>query len=165
MWVWILWVVVGLLVVALGAFTTLLMAMRTKNRRALLMIRRLGRWGTNHGMARSAGEPGSSTALIRHVGRRSGAPYVTPIGVLPMDGEFLVYLPYGPEVDWLRNLRAAGSAELRVDGITHTVSPRMVEPTEALAYLSARERRSTRLFGITDFLALRRVPVTSGGPL
>ena len=163
MWVWVLWVVVGLLVGALGAFTALVMSMRTKNRRGLLIVRRIGRWTTNHGMVRGAGEPGSSTALIHHVGRRSGAPYVTPIGVLPMDGEFLVYLPYGPEVDWLRNVRAAGSAELRVDGSTHTVSPRMVEPAEALPYLSASDRRVVRLFGVTDFLALRRAPVLSGG--
>ena len=161
MWTWILWVVVGLLVVALGGFLALVMAMRTKNRRGLLIVRRFGR-SFRPVALRDAGEPGSSAAVIRHVGRRSGAPYATPIGVYPMDGEFLVYLPYGREVDWLRNVRAAGSAELRVDGRTHLVAPELVEPAEALPYLSAADRRVARLFGVTDFLALRRVPVTSG---
>jgi deazaflavin-dependent oxidoreductase (nitroreductase family) len=162
MWIWILWVVVGLLVVALAGFLALVVSMRTKNRRGLLIIRRFGRFSRPMAL-RDAGEPGSSAAVVRHVGRRSGAPYATPIGVYPMDGEFLVYLPYGPEVDWLRNVRAAGSAELRVEGSTHTVVPEIVEPAAALPYLSAADRRVARLFGVTDFLVLRRVPVVSGG--
>jgi len=161
MWTWILWVVVGLLVVALGGFLALVMAMRTKNRRGLLIVRRFGRFARPMAL-RDAGEPGASAAVIRHVGRRSGAPYATPIGVYPMDDEFLVYLPYGPDVDWLRNTRAAGSAELRVDGRTHVVAPEMVGPAEALPYLSAADRRVARLFGVTDFLVLRRTPVVSG---
>jgi deazaflavin-dependent oxidoreductase (nitroreductase family) len=163
MWVWILWVVVGLLVVALGAFLALVMVMRTKNRRGLRIVRRLGKRFGRPIELRTAGEPGASAAVIRHVGRRSGASYATPIGVYPLDGDFLVYLPYGPDVDWLRNVLAAGSAELRVEGHTHLVLPRVVEPADALPHLSARDRGVARLFGVTDFLVLRRVPVVSGG--
>lgn len=161
MWTWIIWVVGGLLVVALGGFLALVVAMRTKNRRGLLAVRRFGRFVRPMAL-RDAGEPGASAAVIRHVGRRSGAPYATPIGVYPMDGDFLVYLPYGTAVDWLRNVRAAGSAELRVDGRAHLVTPHLVEPAEALPHLSATDRRVARLFGVTDFLVLRRVPVVSG---
>lgn len=163
MWVWILWVVVGLLVVALGGFLALVLVMRTKNRRGLLLVRR---WGKRFGRPvelRTAGEPGASAAVIRHVGRRSGASYATPIGVYPMDDDFLVYLPYGPDVDWLRNIRAAGSAELRVEGRTHLVAPQIIEPSEALPHVSARDRGVARLFGVTDFLVLRRAPVASSG--
>lgn len=163
MWTWILWVVVGLLVVALAGFLALVVSMRTKNRRGLGVIRRFGKRFGRPIELRTAGEPGAAAAVIRHLGRRSGAPYATPIGVYPMDDDFLVYLPYGPDVDWLRNIRAAGSAELRVDGRTHRVTPQIVEPVEALPYLSKRDRGVARLFGVTDFLALRRVPVTSGG--
>lgn len=163
MWIWILWTVVGLLVVGLGWFLGLVVTMRTKNRRGLAVIRRFGRRVANPRTLRTAGEPGSSTAAVRHVGRKSGKPYATPIGVYPMDGDYLVYLPYGPDVDWLRNIRAAGSAELLVDGRTHVVTPRMVEPAEALPYLSAQDRLVARLFGVVDFLALELVPVASGG--
>jgi deazaflavin-dependent oxidoreductase (nitroreductase family) len=161
MWVWILWAVVGLLVVALGWFVALVLTMRTKNRRGLAIIRRFNRF-TNRGAMRSAGEPGSSTAVIRHVGRRSGKPYATPIGVYPKDDGFLVYLPYGRDVDWLRNVRAAGSAELQVDGHIHRVAPQVVGPAGALPYLSEKDRRVARLFGVVDFLVLERAPAVSG---
>jgi deazaflavin-dependent oxidoreductase (nitroreductase family) len=163
MWTWILWLVVGLLVVALAGFLALVVSMRTKNRRGLSAIRRFSKRFGRPIELRTAGEPGASAAVIRHVGRRSGAPYATPIGVYPMGDDFLVYLPYGPDVDWLRNIRAAGSAELRVEGHTYPVTPQVVAPAEALPHLSARDRGVARLFGVTDFLALRRVPVTSGG--
>lgn len=163
MWTWVLWIVVGLLVAALGGFVALVVTMRTKNKRGLKVIRELGRRFGRPMELRTAGEPGASAAVIRHVGRRSGAPYSTPIGVYPMGDNFLVYLPYGPDVDWLRNVRAAGSAELRVEGHTHLVTPRIVEPAEALPHVSAKDRRVARLFGVTDFLVLERARVTSGG--
>ncbi|MGI5189261.1 nitroreductase family deazaflavin-dependent oxidoreductase [Promicromonospora sp. CA-289599] len=163
MWTGILWAVVGLLVVALAGFLALVVSMRTKNRRGLGVIRRFGKRFGRSIELRTAGEPGASAAVIRHVGRRSGAPYATPIGVYPMGDDFLVYLPYGPDVDWLRNIRAAGSAELRVEGRTHQVVPQVIEPAEALPYLSQRDRRIASLFGVTDFLALRHAPVVSGG--
>ncbi|MDR7382788.1 nitroreductase family deazaflavin-dependent oxidoreductase [Promicromonospora iranensis] len=162
MWVWVLWVVVGLLVMALGGFLALVLVMRTKNRRGLLVVRRLGRRFGRPIELRTAGEPGASAAVIRHVGRRSGAPYATPIGVYPLDDGFLVYLPYGPDVDWLRNTRAAGSAELRVEGRTYLVTPQIIEPADALRHVSARDRGVARLFGVTDFLVLRGAPVASG---
>ncbi|WP_051433025.1 nitroreductase family deazaflavin-dependent oxidoreductase, partial [Promicromonospora kroppenstedtii] len=163
MWAWILWVVGALLVLGLAAFVALVLVMRTKNRRGLAVVRRFNRRFTNRAALRDAGEPGASAALVRHVGRRSRASYATPIGVYRMDGDFLVYLPYGTAVDWLRNVRAAGAAELRVDGHDHTVTPEIVEPAEALPYLTAADRRVARLFGVTDFLALRRVPVGPDG--
>ncbi|WP_285100779.1 nitroreductase family deazaflavin-dependent oxidoreductase [Promicromonospora sp. MEB111] len=162
MWTWILWVVGTLLVLGLAAFAALVLVMRSKNRRGLGVVRRFNRRVTNRGALRDAGEPGASAALVRHVGRRSGASYSTPIGVYPMDGDFLVYLPYGRAVDWLRNIQAAGTAELRVDGHEHTVTPQLVEPGRALPYLSGADRRVARLFGVTDFLALRRVGPGSG---
>ncbi|GAB2499905.1 hypothetical protein GCM10027063_44320 [Promicromonospora xylanilytica] len=163
MWVWILWSVVALVLVALVGFIALVVTMRTKNRRGLLLVRRFGKRFGRPVEMRTAGEPGASAAVIRHVGRRSGAQYATPIGVYPMGDDFLVYLPYGREVDWLRNILAAGSAELRADGRTHRVTPRIVEPAAALPHLSAADRRVARLFGVTDFLVLERAAVTTGG--
>ena len=54
----------------------------------------------------------SPFAVIRHVGRRSGKPYKTPLIVMPAADGFVIALTYGPEVDWYRNLRAAGRATL-----------------------------------------------------
>ncbi|MFL5628288.1 MAG: nitroreductase family deazaflavin-dependent oxidoreductase [Ktedonobacteraceae bacterium] len=47
-------------------------------------------------------------AIIRHVGRRSGKPYEAVIMVWPLGEGFVIALTYGPEVDWYRNMLAAG---------------------------------------------------------
>ncbi len=46
-------------------------------------------------------------AIVRHVGRRSGKQYETPIIVAPADNGFVVELTYGPDVDWYKNVLAA----------------------------------------------------------
>ena len=51
-------------------------------------------------------------ALIRHVGRRSGKPYETVIWAWRLGEGFVIALTYGPEVDWYRNMRAAGGGTL-----------------------------------------------------
>lgn len=155
MWVWILWAVIGLLVLGLGLALAMVVTMRTKNPRGLGMIRRFHRRYTNRRMLRDAGEPGAYAALIRHVGRRSGKPYTTPIGAFPKGEGFLVLLPYGVDADWLRNVRAAGSAELRAEGRAHRVTPHLVGRAEALPFLSAGHRAVVRLLGLVDFLVLR----------
>lgn len=52
-------------------------------------------------------------ALLRHVGRRSGKTYEIPIMVWRVEDGFVIVLTYGPKVDWLRNLQAAGQGTLR----------------------------------------------------
>ena len=51
-------------------------------------------------------------AMIRHVGRRSGKPYETPIMVEPTADGFVIALTYGEAVDWYRNVLTAGGATL-----------------------------------------------------
>jgi deazaflavin-dependent oxidoreductase (nitroreductase family) len=46
-------------------------------------------------------------AIIRHVGRRSGKQYETPIIVRPIENGFMIELTYGPDVDWYKNVLAA----------------------------------------------------------
>lgn len=46
-------------------------------------------------------------AIVRHVGRRSGKRYETPIFVFRIVDGFIVVLTYGPNVDWYRNVVAA----------------------------------------------------------
>ncbi len=55
-------------------------------------------------------------AIIRHVGRRSGRHYETPIIVGPASDGFVIELTYGPEVDWYKNVLAAGSCTIRWHG-------------------------------------------------
>jgi len=61
---------------------------------------------------RFAGVSRTPFALIRHVGRRSGKPYETPIIVMPLENGFVIAVTYGPEVDWYRKVQAAGGTTL-----------------------------------------------------
>jgi len=76
----------------------------------------LNRWTTR--LARSGRGPFS---LVRHVGRKSGKTYETPIIVARAEGGFIAELTYGERVDWYRNVVAAGGCELLVRGVWHRV--------------------------------------------
>lgn len=54
-----------------------------------------------------AGSSHSPISIIRHVGRRSGTAYATPVVVQPLGDRFVFALPYGRNVDWYRNVLAA----------------------------------------------------------
>jgi deazaflavin-dependent oxidoreductase (nitroreductase family) len=63
-------------------------------------------------------------ALVRHVGRKSGKTFETPILHARTREGFVAVLIYGTEVSWYRNIRAAGrgvvvrgSHEYEIDGI------------------------------------------------
>src|SRR5215207_10819378 len=57
-----------------------------------------------------AGSSHSPISIIRHVGRRSGKIYLTPVIAQSLSNGFVFILPYGNEVDWYRNILAAGQA-------------------------------------------------------
>ena len=52
-------------------------------------------------------------ALITIRGRKSGLPRTTPVALVEVDGRRWVIAPFG-DVNWVRNLRAAGRATLSV---------------------------------------------------
>jgi deazaflavin-dependent oxidoreductase (nitroreductase family) len=47
-------------------------------------------------------------SLIRHVGRKSGRTYETPVILASVPEGFIAELTYGDKVDWYRNAVAAG---------------------------------------------------------
>ena len=57
-------------------------------------------------------------ALITHTGRRSGRAYRTPINVFRRDDHYYFPLSYGSDVDWLKNVLAAGQCSIRIRGRT-----------------------------------------------
>ncbi|HEX2142788.1 MAG TPA: nitroreductase family deazaflavin-dependent oxidoreductase, partial [Candidatus Limnocylindria bacterium] len=63
--------------------------------------------------------------VLEHVGRRSGMVRRTPLNIFPRgNGVWVVALTYGPGVQWLRNVEAAGRCRVLVRGRWL----RMVEP-------------------------------------
>jgi deazaflavin-dependent oxidoreductase (nitroreductase family) len=74
--------------------------------------------------------------VVTHVGRTSGKSYKTPLDAFPTRTGYVLVARYGPESDWVRNILAAGTATLRIDGEEHELdSPRLVSQEEALRVL------------------------------
>jgi deazaflavin-dependent oxidoreductase (nitroreductase family) len=108
---------------------------------------------------RSAGQRGSGTSVVRHVGRRSGREYQTPVIAARHDDRFLIALPYGHRTDWLRNVLAAGSATIVADGHAYEVDqPEVIPMAEATAYFRPREQRMHRQFRVDTALQVHQRP-------
>lgn len=58
----------------------------------------------------------SGFAVLHHEGRTSGREYETPLNAWRQDQEVLVALTYGPDVDWLKNARAADMSIMVICG-------------------------------------------------
>lgn len=154
----------GLIAVALALWLFLLVTMRTGYGPGLAAIRRLNRRFTNRRVMKTAGQLGVSASVIRHVGRISGNPYETPVGVVDTGEDVLITLPYGTTSDWVKNVKAEGSAEVVHDGRTFRVEhPELVAAADVASHHSRRERLVQRLYGVELILRLRKTgtPVAS----
>lgn len=93
--------------------------------------------------------------VLSHVGRTSGRIYRTPLDAHPVEGGYVFVLVYGAGCDWVRNVLAAGSAQLTLgDEVIELVRPRVIDRTEADAALPASVARPPRLLRIDEFLRM-----------
>lgn len=70
-------------------------------------------------------------AVIVHKGRNSGRSYQNPVLAFRSGDRLAVVLFYGADTDWVRNVLAAGRAEVRRAGSTHTLTnPRVLDPAD-----------------------------------
>lgn len=105
---------------------------------------------------RTAGKESSGTAVIKHVGRKSGKAYDTPVTPVRHGDVFFIALPYGPRTDWLRNVLAAGAATLVVRGQVYRVGqPEVMPVADAAQYFPAGARRMQQRFGVDSVLRLQ----------
>jgi len=99
-------------------------------------------------------------ALLRHVGRRSGKTYEIPIMVWRVEDGFVIALTYGPQVDWLRNLQAAGQGSLRWHKQEYVFQkPEFIDAKTALPALPSFIQQILRLRGAHQFVKLSSQPV------
>jgi len=75
-----------------------------------------------------------NTALLTVTGRTSGKPRSVPLAVAECDGERYLIGAFG-EVNWVRNLRAAGEATLTYSGITEHIFASELPPEHAAPIL------------------------------
>ena len=107
-------------------------------------------------MLRVAGKRFWYASVIEHTGRRSGRRLRTPVVADRAGGDIVIPLPYGTEVDWLRNVLAAGQATIVRKGETLSVrSPEIIDATQALPMVPRDRRRTFERAGITRYLLLR----------
>lgn len=76
------------------------------------------------------GVPLGGNVLLTIPGRTSGEPRTTPVTILDWDGERWLQSPFG-EVNWVRNLRAAGQATLTRGRRVETIAVVELSPSEA----------------------------------
>jgi hypothetical protein len=105
-------------------------------------------------------------AQIRHIGRRSGRPYVTPASARLHGELIMIPLTFGNQSDWSRNVAVAGGCSIRLDGRDYQASqPEFLDRDQAGELIgpmfSPLERASFRLLGIRQFLLLHVVPDSS----
>jgi deazaflavin-dependent oxidoreductase (nitroreductase family) len=119
-------------------------------------LRRLTR-ATRPLAMRSAGTEKSNTSIVRHVGRRSGRTYGTPVVAVEHDDGFLIALPYGDRTDWAKNVLASGQATVVTHGHEYGVDqPQVIPMSEATSYFGPKEQKLHRRFAVATCLRVHR---------
>src|SRR6266498_2020390 len=81
----------------------------------------------------AAGVPLGFNGLITVRGRQSGLPRTTPVAIIEVSGRRWVWAPWG-DVQWVRNLRAAGRATIAVRRRKEEVTATELDPTQRVAF-------------------------------
>ena len=93
--------------------------------------------------------------LLKYRGRKSGKAYRTPMNVFRRGDHYVFALTYGAEVQWVKNILAAGECTVRTVGRdVHLVEPELfVDPTRReMPWLI---RPFLGFMRVTEFLRMR----------
>ena len=96
--------------------------------------------------------------ILEHRGRTSGKAYRTPMNVFRRGDEYVFALTYGPDVQWVKNILAAGECRLVTGGRSlRLVGPRLFhDPTRSL--MPPVVRQFLGFMHVTEFLRMRIEP-------
>lgn len=120
------------------------------------LIRTSNKYLLNPLMLRLAGQRYWYASVVRHTGRRSGKRYSTPVVADRVGDHLIIPLPYGTQVDWVRNVITAGNATVNRKGETYqVVEPELISSTQALPLLPADRRDTFERIHIGHFLRAR----------
>lgn len=96
--------------------------------------------------------------ILGYRGRTSGREYHTPMNVFRQGDEFVFALTYGADVQWVKNILAAGECGLRTMGRElKLVDPRLYSDP-ARRDMPFPARQFLGLLRVTEFLRLRIAP-------
>jgi deazaflavin-dependent oxidoreductase (nitroreductase family) len=103
---------------------------------------------------------------LHHQGRRTGRHRTAVLEVLSWDGsshEAVVISGLGRHANWLRNVRAAGTAEIEIGGERWAAGVRELGPAEGAALLADFERRNRLALPLVRRLLSRLADVRYDG--
>jgi deazaflavin-dependent oxidoreductase (nitroreductase family) len=97
--------------------------------------------------------------LLEHVGRRSGLVRQTPLNAFRRgSGRWIVALTYGPDIQWVRNVLAAGRCRMQVRGRwIELVEPRRFRDA-ARSQVPLVVRWALTILSVDWFLEMREAP-------
>jgi deazaflavin-dependent oxidoreductase (nitroreductase family) len=92
-------------------------------------------------------------AVVEHHGRKTGRPYAAPVAARRVDGGFVISLAFGAQVDWHRNLLAAGGGTIRWRGQSYAVTaPERIDVASGRAAFLLMQRVALRIGGVDGFV-------------
>lgn len=98
------------------------------------------------------------TAVVYHIGRKSGREYATPLCMVSTSEGFIVPAACGPNVDWLANLKATPKSKVAYEGVNHSTAAEVVDLDQAVHYAGGTPGCPCwTLFGVEELVLLRPV--------
>lgn len=93
--------------------------------------------------------------VITHIGRSSGKVFQTPLDAHPIEGGFIFILVYGSQSDWVQNILASGTAQLKAGSSEHKLNnPRVVTGEVAWRLLPETVKKPPGFLKISEFLQM-----------
>lgn len=112
----------------------------------------------NRTMLKIAGKGIRSYSILKHIGRRSGREYMTPVTAYPLgDGFVFIMLNNGTNCDWCQNVMAAGVCKVKTLGYEYELEkPQIIPASQALRAFPLLWRLLIKARRLNQFLWVRR---------
>jgi deazaflavin-dependent oxidoreductase (nitroreductase family) len=105
---------------------------------------------------RFAGTGKAPFSILRHIGRKSGSIYQTPVLATYIGDTVIIPLSYGEKVDWLQNVLAGGGCEIRwCNTWLQAINPVVIDSETALSLLPEKRQKMFARFKLKKFVRLQ----------
>ncbi|WP_067822618.1 nitroreductase family deazaflavin-dependent oxidoreductase [Nocardia inohanensis] len=94
--------------------------------------------------------------IVIHTGRKSGKPYRAPVAVFARDGGYRIALTYGRDVDWVKNIRAAGKFEFEHRGKTVTLTDPVIGQDASVSWAPPPVRQFLKTLNVEYYVQARK---------
>lgn len=101
-------------------------------------------------------------SLVRHVGRKSGTTYETPLILATAPEGFVAELTYGTDVNWYRNIVTAGSCVIISGGVEYRID--RIEPCDPDTGLRAYGNPAALILRLLKRHEFRLLHTADGSP-